>query len=68
MTNESLILSHLASHPDAICDDCLSRRLAIKPRQQVNQRVNDLAKKGRIRRDKDICSSCGGSKLLNVAL
>lgn len=65
MTNETLILNHLASHPDAVCDDCLSSRLDIKPRQQVNQRANDLASKGRIRRYEDVCGSCHRTKLVN---
>jgi len=65
MTNESVILSHLAKRSEPLCDDCLSNALNIKPRQQVNQIANLLMFKGRISRRKAQCASCHRTKLVN---
>ena len=48
----------------AYCDDCLSEVLDIHPRQQVNQKTNNLAKRGRFRREKGECKHCKHVKLV----
>lgn len=68
MTNDNRILEHLTKRGRAICDDCLSATLNIRPRQQVNQRTNELLKNGDIRRYQDVCSRCGAPKLVNQSV
>lgn len=50
-----------------LCDDCLSEKLKIKPRQQVNQNCNKLSNDKIIKRSstKEICSICNNRKLVN---
>jgi hypothetical protein len=67
MTSSQQILEHLRKRGRAICDDCLSVGLNIRPRQQVNQKANELLKNGDIRRYQDVCSRCGAPKLVNEA-
>jgi hypothetical protein len=66
MVNQDVILEYLNNNPQkAYCDDCLSERLYIKPRQQVNQICRKLAQEKRIHRNKSECSSCANYKLVN---
>ena len=67
MTNKEAILEFLeANSSDGYCDDCLSERLKIQPRQQVNQLCNALTSQGRLARAKGGCAGCGGHKLCNT--
>jgi len=66
MTNTEYVLEVLDEiKPKKHCDDCLSKELDIKPRQQVNQICNRYAKAGKIIRTKDICDKCGKEKISN---
>ena len=56
MTNKEVIFQELNKiSPQAICDDCLSELLNIKPRQQTNQICNKLASQEKILRKKGEC-------------
>lgn len=56
MTNREVIMQELNKiRPQVICDDCLSEALNIKPRQQINQICNDLARRNVILREKGEC-------------
>ena len=48
-----------------ICDDCLSLKTQIQPRQQVNQICRKLHLKNLIRRFSGGCDHCGGFKTIN---
>lgn len=67
MTNAERILGHLQALSGAVCDDCLSDILKIRPRQQVNHRARDLYKMGKIDRRRTTCSRCERTKLVNRA-
>lgn len=66
MTNAERILDHLQTINGAVCDDCLSETLNIRPRQQVNQRVRSLYRGGKIERQEANCSRCDRTKLVNI--
>jgi len=62
MTNEEKILSIIRQEDKGYCDDCLSLKSKVKPRQQVNQilrRRNDIV---RVRAK---CAGCGRIKIVN---
>ena len=48
-----------------LCDDCLSAKTRIQPRQQVNQLCRKLRSKNLIRRFLGGCDGCGGIKTVN---
>lgn len=43
----------------AICDDCLSKELKIKPRNQINPITNTLGTTSDFVRMTDVCDVCG---------
>jgi hypothetical protein len=45
------------------CDDCLSEKSGITPRQSVNQLCNALGSRGALNRGKGLCCRCGKLKL-----
>lgn len=49
----------------AMCDDCLSSSTAIKPRQTVNQRCREMENLGQLTRQRDFCTHCRVSKIVN---
>ncbi len=59
------ILGTLEELPSGLCDDCLSERSGVRPRQQVNQRARELENEGRIVRQRRSCPSCGRHKIVN---
>lgn len=67
MSHTDTILNYLIKNKFLICDDCLSAKTNIRPRQQVNQIVNKLAKDTKIKRQKNSlkCSLCKAIKYLN---
>lgn len=66
MGHAEAILDFLASATGPICDDCLSDRTQITPRQKVNQRCRGLAQRSLIVRDSmSDCHYCHRSKLSN---
>jgi len=67
LSNSDIILEYLDENfPTEYCDDCLSTRLEIKPRQQVNQICSRLFKKNTIVRQKRLCSECRRTKIVNT--
>jgi hypothetical protein len=59
MTALERIVAYLAQQQGhAFCDDCLSKRLGIHPRQAVQSKTFQLAKDGRWERGKMFCSGC----------
>ena len=50
--------------PQAICDDCIAERLRLSVRQHANHKTRELAGTGGFERRKDLCSLCGGEKLV----
>lgn len=51
MSNTQIIQNFINRENDLYCDDCLSEKLDIKPRQQVNQICNKLKKQGLLKRE-----------------
>ncbi|WP_273130037.1 hypothetical protein [Bacillus weihaiensis] len=68
MSNTELVLGFIFKESNYYCDDCLSEKLDIKPRQQINQICNKLKSQGSINREKKDCSSCKKDKLVNIIL
>jgi len=69
-TNEKKIIDFLfveENKSNGYCDDCLSHKLKIKPRQQVNQICRRLKEEGKISRIKARCILCGKEKKLNFS-
>ncbi len=66
MSNVNIILEYLNTHNNSICDDCISSRCSIVPRQTVNQICNKLFKQEVIKRDKNLCSFCNSVKITNI--
>lgn len=50
--------------PDALCDDCIADKLRLSVRQHANHKTRELAKDRKFDRRKNICSSCGATKLV----
>ena len=56
---------NMLSEQSNLCDDCLSAKTRIRPRQQVNQLCRKLQLKNLIRRFLGGCDGCGGFKTIN---
>lgn len=65
MYNTQIIQHFIARKDDLYCDDCLSKELNIKPRQQVNRICNKLKKQGLLKRERKQCCYCSKDKLVN---
>ena len=65
MTNDKRILETLAKVSGGCCDDCLSQRSGVKPRQQVSQACRQLEDAGTIARGKTRCGVCGAAKTVS---
>lgn len=65
-TNEKIILDYLLKIEEDMleCDDCLSERLNITPRQQINAIANKLKKTGKVNRYQKECHTCLKNKLI----
>ena len=59
------ILRTLETQRTGLCDDCLSQKAKVSPRQHVNQICRPLAAQGSILRIKSSCPSCSSFKLVN---
>lgn len=67
MSRRDTILGFLARAIGPICDDCLSIRTGITPRQTINMECRKLADAGRIRRGSSRdCSYCRCPKVCNL--
>jgi hypothetical protein len=66
LVNRNKILDFLkVEGGNSYCDDCLSAKLEIFPRQQVNQICRQLHIRGIISRELGTCSGCGKNKTIN---
>ncbi|MDQ0228597.1 hypothetical protein ACFPRB_18185 [Metabacillus niabensis] len=68
MSNTELVHDFIYKDGKVYCDDCLSEKLEIKPRQQINQICNRLKEQGKIIRETKECSECKTDKLVNIKL
>jgi len=67
MSNSEMILELLGEiYPAGYCDDCLSKELSIRPRQQVNQICRKLEGKGKLVRQDGLCEKCKKEKKTNT--
>ncbi|MED3550147.1 hypothetical protein [Cytobacillus praedii] len=64
--NTEIVINYLNKTDKQYCDDCLSEKLDIKPRQQINQICNKLKASKIITREKRQCNGCKEDKLLNI--
>jgi hypothetical protein len=64
-SNREKIIKFLTDNPGAYCDDCLSIRLDITPRQQVNKICRRLVNNGIIERRREKCQFCKKDKINN---
>jgi hypothetical protein len=62
MTHRGTILEFLKDNNGAFCDDCISERTNIVPRQTVYQICSSLAAGGFANRSNGFCDSCGKHK------
>jgi hypothetical protein len=65
MTNAEKIIELLESLRGPCCDDCISLRARVEPRQQVNQICRRLEGSGGLVREESVCVLCGTSKETN---
>jgi hypothetical protein len=63
--NSEKIIKFLTDNPEGSCDDCISTRLKIKPRQQVNQICRKLENNKIIERKREKCPFCKKEKINN---
>ena len=66
MANTDKIIRFLQESELAWCDDCLSEKTGIAPRQQINQIGSRLRKSGLIFRDRGRCAGCNKIKIVSV--
>lgn len=50
--------------PEPICDACMARKLDLSVRQHANMKTRELAGAGGFERRKDVCSICGGDRIV----
>ncbi|AYJ85441.1 hypothetical protein D3Y57_01815 (plasmid) [Sphingomonas paeninsulae] len=50
--------------PEPVCDDCIAEKLDLSVRQHANHKTRELAGSNGFERRKDVCSLCGGTKLV----
>src|SRR5437016_2706720 len=67
MKTRDRLLETLRESEGGLCDDCLSERSGVVPRQRVYMLANELSKAGRTSRSKVTCSSCGRLKFVTLA-
>ena len=67
-TNAEIVMSLLKEYGHSLCDDCLSIKTKITPRQQVNQIARRLAEQGEVKRNRDKCHLCKTKKIVNTLM
>jgi hypothetical protein len=50
--------------PDPVCDDCIGEKLGLASRHNANRASRELAGRDGFERRRDVCSLCGGDKLV----
>jgi len=66
MGNRDKILQFLGNNPNGACDDCVSGKADVIPRQQVNQICRPLQKQGIVERTRKNCPICKTIKIVNI--
>ena len=66
MSNKEKVLATLAQVEKPICDDCVSEKSGVRPRQAVGQICSTLGRQGILRREKVPCGDCGKRKLTSL--
>ena len=66
--NNDIIRGWLNKNPESACDDCISEKTGVSPRQQVNQLCRRLAEQTVCTRSKRKCPICSKAKLVTVLL
>ena len=65
MTNDERIYQTLKKE-GTLCDDCLSDKAGVSPRNSVNQICRKRAKLGHLDRKKQKCPKCNKKKIINI--
>lgn len=66
LTNTDIIIEFLEDiSPEKGCDDCISKKTGVSPRQQVNQICRVLNSEEVLHRESGSCSLCKSHKLVN---
>lgn len=65
MSSRDKVLQFLSSTPNGACDDCISHKADVIPRQQVNQICRSLQEQGTIERTRKDCPFCKAFKIVN---
>jgi len=63
MANAEVMLQFLKQNGSIWCDDCISDKTGITPRQHINQLGTRLAKNGKLFRNRGRCTGCGKIKI-----
>jgi hypothetical protein len=66
--NREKIIKFLTNNPEGSCDDCISTRLGITSRQQVNQICRILVNNNIIERRRKKCKFCTKEKINNILI
>lgn len=64
MSNADIIMNFLKKQA-CVCDDCLSERCKIFPRQQVNSITRMLSVQNKVEKQKGTCVFCSKDKLVS---
>ena len=65
MNNREKILQFLSNNTNGACDDCISTKAEVIPRQTVNLTCNPLQQEGIIERARKNCPLCMRNKIVN---
>lgn len=65
MINAEIVAEFISKNKN-YCDDCLSKVLDIKPRQQINQICRKLEKDGSYHGEVGQCANCSKDKLITL--
>ncbi|MDA8442416.1 MAG: hypothetical protein M0Z55_08570 [Peptococcaceae bacterium] len=68
MTHKDKVISFLSQHNSSFCDDCLSEKCNITPRQTVFLVCSKLYQDTKLYRFKSACSICGKTKTVNQSV
>src|SRR6266496_2229084 len=66
MSNANKVVQFLTDHKEGACDDCISLKTGITPRQQVNQICRALTIRRVLTRNGSRCLLCGQFKITNI--
>ncbi len=65
MTTQERVSAFLTvRHPSRFCDDCMTERLELSPRQTAQKATNALGTTDNFHRGQGVCSVCGKEKMV----